>query len=97
MVANLRVKVDGLQSEIQDVGMRSSGAGGGSHDGPISEADADVLANLVITKLVLSTAVDEKLQLLFGMKTLRPNEKALQERLLLGHYSARGEPERSKR
>jgi hypothetical protein len=81
MIADLREEVDRLQSELDDLRMRSSGAGGGSHGGSRSGADADVLETLVMTKLALATSEDEKLQLQFSMKTLRANEKAVQERL----------------
>jgi hypothetical protein len=75
MIADLAVKLDRLQSELHDMRTSQSGAGGGSHGGPNSREDADVLASLFMAKLALATAFDDKLQLRCGMETFRANWK----------------------
>jgi hypothetical protein len=52
-----------------------------SHLQKASRLERNFLKQLIMIRLALVTAEDEKLQLQFGMKTLRARKKAVQERL----------------
>jgi hypothetical protein len=52
-----------------------------SHLQKASRLDRNFLTPLIMIRLALATAEDEKLQLQFGMKTLRASKKAVLERL----------------
>jgi hypothetical protein len=52
-----------------------------SHLQKASRLDINFLKPLIMSRLALATAIDEKLQLQFGMKTLRASKNAVQERL----------------
>jgi hypothetical protein len=52
-----------------------------SHLLKASRLDRNFLKPLIMISLALAKAEDEKLQLQFGMKTLRASKKAVQERL----------------
>lgn len=84
MIADLRDEIDNLRSELDGrrgkagtevAGIRSFGG----KDAMTS--DADVVEDLVMTKLALATAEDEKLELQFALKNLKKGERAVQERL----------------
>lgn len=75
MIADLRDEVQRLQSGVAGPGLQSFG----SHDANTS--DADVVEDLVMTKLALATAEDEKLELQFSLKKLKKAERVVQERL----------------
>lgn len=75
MIKDLRNEVKRLQAEVDVAGSRGGGGGGGNDD------DGAVLEDLVMTKLALATAEDEKLRLQFELKNQKKSERAVQEKL----------------
>lgn len=81
MIADLREEIEQLHDDLA-VARKGGGRGGDALAVAAAQgSEADVLEELVVTKLALATAEDEKLQLRFELKNIKASEKAIQDKL----------------